>query len=364
MSESKNEKPPAEAVEPVNAPTPEEAEALVRSIGLVYTNATLYGLNHKVTKKSSEDSFVLLSKALETYSELNFNITDDVMMVNGTAVDSRNPVTDSFIRHLIQIEVPSFSIDRGLAADKFADVIELLNAKPDELKQLGGFASILVSANIEHVRAKKMVYKRIAEDDVVLSKEKMAGIASVTGGDIDSVVAFLKSDGRETPPHAAANIKRVAADSGQLGKLIVDTAEAAKKEEKAGQSEKGLTDLVVNSLERVFSELSKDPSAKTQKGKKDLEKTLSMLEGAVCHRIAEISGEVKESDNRAISQAVEGMVDELRIDALVGEYMKKREALGKNEERLLRFMKTKGLDRLSDSELEGRMLAGGLTPEG
>ncbi|MDI6773830.1 MAG: hypothetical protein QME60_00310 [Verrucomicrobiota bacterium] len=362
MSEKTEPSSASDADAPVNAPAPEEAEAIVRSLALVRSNALLYGLSHNVTRKSVDDAFAKVGKALETCSEVDFSVMDDVLMVNGTAIDTGNPMTDSFVRHLVKIESPSFSMERGLAPERFARFMGVLNAKLEELRQLGGVSSALVSANIEHVRAKKMIYKRIDEGDVVLSQEKMAQIVAAGQGDVDVLVSFLKGDPPEGDKEVAANLKKITADSGLMGRLIVDIAETG-KEEKGLPVEETLTGMAVKSLQRVFKEMAQDPSVKTQKGKRELEKTLVMLEGSVKRRIMEISGRISDEDTLKLSNAVESMVDELRIDALADEYMKKREALDKNEQRLLRFMKGKGIDRLSDTELEARLAASGLTAE-
>ncbi len=345
------------------APTAEEAEALIRAMGLAYSNTLLYGLTHKVTLRSMEDAFEKITAALDRFGELNFSLAEEALMINGSAVETRNPVTAGYVRHLAEIDAPSFSLEQGLSPDHFAVLLKILNAKPEELQPLGGINAALASANLEHVRARRMIYKRMAEDDVVLSREKMAAWTTITPEDVKRMADFLKSPGPMAPGEAGSCLKRMAAEPARLGQLIVESAQERKGSAEA-DSDESLTAKVVDSLQRVFREMTKDPAAKTQKGKKELEKTLAHLEEAVKSRIAEISGQLSEADAQRIAEAVEGMTDELRMDALVAEYMKKRQALDKNEERLLRFIKHKGLDKLSDTELEARLLSGGLSAEG
>jgi hypothetical protein len=111
--------------------------------------------------------------------------------------------------------------------------------------------------------------------------------------------------------------------------------------------------------------LMKDPAAKTQKGKKEIEKELELLEERVFAKLRENqeAGEIDQSGLDLISEAVEGMMDELKIEALAAEYMKKRKAIETSESRILRFIKAKGLDRIEDTELQGKLVGGGLTAD-
>ena len=76
-----------------NVLSPEAAESLVRLFGLIYANAVLYGLNHKVTRRSVEEAYVKVAQALATYGEIGFHVADEVMMVNGVPVEAKNPMT-------------------------------------------------------------------------------------------------------------------------------------------------------------------------------------------------------------------------------------------------------------------------------
>ena len=108
----------------------------------------------------------------------------------------------------------------------------------------------------------------------------------------------------------------------------------------------------------------KDPAAKTQKGKKEIEKILQGLEEQVLTKMHDGSDGIGAADGAAlgeVKEAVESMMDELKIEALAAEYMKKRKAIEMSEKRILRFIKMKGLDRVEETELQGKLNEGGLS---
>jgi hypothetical protein len=194
---------------------------------------------------------------------------------------------------------------------------------------------------------------------VVVKEGSGAGGAALD--DIRSVLDFLRRPDSAGDSETVKSMKALASDTRKMGEVVVDAAQSRHREE---SEDEDLTVLIVDSLKRMYELLVKDKSVKTQKGKKDLIKTLELLEKEVKERIRQISGVLDAADENRIDEAVESMADELRIDALVSEYLGKRSAADKNEHRLLRFMKAKGFDQLSETELERRLTEGGLTLAG
>ena len=365
-----------------------EADDLVRSMGLVFNNTFLYGSAHGVTKKAVEESFGFLTRILEQCEEIVFNTTDDGLLVNGRQIELKNPLMHTFLTHLAELEISSFSLTRGMSEIKFNDLIEVLNAKPEELQTLGGFAEVVATVGLENVRASKVVYKRISEDELVTSKEEfvntavqkaggMAGMKETQEGEskgiseakgtegvnVGGILAFLKGDvsGQETS--VAKDIQDVASDSNKLADLILHAA-VVRQESPDIEGGESFGNLVVGCLRRAYDGLSKSPSIKTQKGKKTLTKSLMLLEKDVLDKMREMAGEVTTKDEEAVSDVIEELATELKIDSLAAEYMKKRNAVDTSEERLLRFIKTKGADQIGNTALEEKLSEGGLTPDG
>ncbi len=348
-------------------------EELARALGQVFNNGFLYGADHGVTKKAMEDCYNILIRLFDYQSELLFNVTEEGLLVNGAVVEQKNPLVRTFISHLAKLEIKSFGLEKGMPRDKFDKLIEIMNTKPDILKQSGGFTSVVAGHGLQGVRVSKVSYVQIAEDELVVSKKDLAAAAAAAGagsenrsGTIDGVFAFLKGEKAEEDATAGESVRELASHPKELADAVLQSARARKDAAGTGITQGGgesVSDFVVENIKKVYNSLMKDPAAKTQKGKKEIEKELELLEERILTKLHEATGEADESGASKVTEAVEGMLDELRIEALAAEYMKKRKAIEVSEKRILRFIKVKGLDKIEETELQDKLVAGGLSSE-
>lgn len=194
-------------------------EEIVRALGQVFNNSFLYGANHGVTKKAMEDGYKILTSVFEQQKELLFNVTEEGLLVNGAVVDQKNPLVRTFIAHLGKLEIKSFGLEKGMPRDKFDQLIEIMNTKPDILQKSGGFTAVVASQKLQGVRVSKVTYVQVAEDELVVSKKDLeaatasVGTGSKTVGAIDGVFAFLKGEVAADDEKAAANVRELASHS-------------------------------------------------------------------------------------------------------------------------------------------------------
>lgn len=338
-----------------------EAEDIVRSMGLVLNNTSLYSAQHSVTKQAMDNCYKTVSSILDRHGEISVLVNNDAISINDYKVELKNPLMRMFVEHLSALEINAFSIVKEMSREKFEQLIDVLNSKPAELKQFGGFAEAVASFNLDNVKVKNVVYRKIEEHEVVVTKDQLNEAGGTAGGDAASIIAFLK--GGVIDDTQIQGIKGVASDAAQLSDLILRAAEVGDGAVDLSSGE-SMSDLVVGCLRRCYDGLASSDVCKTKKDKKDLKKTLLLLEKELLEKMHDASGSFAEGDAAAVSSAISEMQDELEIDALAAEYMKKRNAIDENEKRILRFIKAKGLDKISDSALMEKLVDGGLNTDG
>jgi hypothetical protein len=350
--------------------SPQELEEVVRTMGLIFSNTFLYGAKHGVTMKAAEDCFGLLNQVLQKCGELSFAVSEAGLTVNETPIEQKNPLMRMFATRMGDLDISSFGLKNGLARDKFDKLVEIMNAKPEELKKVGGFAQAVLAAQLENVRTRVVTYKAVTEDEIIVSKKVLDETGADGGASVEEMVAFLS--GEESPPglhdekkqeKEEKALQQISSDTGKLGDVILQAAEAG--EAKGGKGQGEVTAMVVGCLKKVYDVLSKNPIVKTQKGKKNLGRTLAVLETEILARMKAkaASSEAFAGQAKSVSEAIEAMNDELEIEALAADYMKKRNAIEANEKRILRFIKSKGVEKVSDTELRKKLEEGGLTSE-
>ena len=131
-------------------PNPEatEFEALARLAGLVLSNLSVYGRGHAVTQAVVCDAYEALARALAAREQLAFEIRDGTLRINGVAVGERNPLVRTLVLHLAGRRVSQFAIRQGITRPEFDRLLEVLDTTPEALRESGGFARAVETADL------------------------------------------------------------------------------------------------------------------------------------------------------------------------------------------------------------------------
>lgn len=335
---------------------------LVRALGQVFSSIQLYGADHSVTMNALTSSHVILSEVMASRKTLTIEITEDSLMAEGSVVELKNPLMQTFARHLWAIDVNNLTFQQGMSLEEFAKLIDILNEKPDDLKAKGGFAAVCTSGGLKCVKATTVRYQQITEDEVVVSKKELKDDATgeTTAANI---MAFLRGELKENDENALRTVKEFATDTEKLTEMILESAHIDAAQGQHSEDET-LADVVVGCLKKVYTAMSSGDATSTQKGRKQLTKTLMLLEEHLLSKMKELAADAPKEDLDLISSTIAEMKDELAIDSLASDYMKKRTAIDSNEQKILKYIKSKGLDAIEETDLRDRLEECGLTPEG
>ncbi|MDP6525351.1 MAG: histidine kinase dimerization/phospho-acceptor domain-containing protein [Kiritimatiellia bacterium] len=353
------------------------SDDLIRALGLAFQNVTVYGTEHSVTVKALQNCFGFVTRALMVQKDILIATCEGNAVVNNEIIPAGDSLKSVFVDVLEERGIGSFTIEQGITWEEFGALVEVLTARPDELDQLGGFAAAISALAICNVQATSTVIVRTPEEDAG-SGCGSAGEGSGSGAgndgnegdakglsEYESVIkSFLQgSQGAADSPEALEGLQKAIADPQQLSSLVTQAAEAchASIKFKNGKTQAA---LVVECLRRAFEALKESRHAKSMKGKKSLVKALSVIEQDILQWLRDKGEEVSESDSLRLSQSIAGMTDDLEIESLVDDYMKKRSAIETNEKRLMRYIKNKGLDGVQSSNLEQKLLSSGLAISG
>jgi len=342
------------------------AKELIESLGSIVLNTVRdLWLSEFDARTVVEECYGLLGEALATMPEVALDVSEGRCLANGRRVISDHPSARFLAKHLTDLEVSGFSLYRGLTFEEFYHLIGILGRPARDIKARGGFSSSVRTSGLRAVAARNVVYRALAEGDEVLVGREVEGIRKVAAAlpDIQNILAFIKGDVAEADEATTKLVKETSGDPQKLVDLIMRAADVqyAVADLDGGET---LSQFVVASLRRTVGALRKAPGAKTQKGRRDLARTLLLLEKQVVESMRTVTGEVTQEDINAISDAVEEMTDEVKVDAMTSDYLRKREAVAKSERDLLKYMKSQGPGDLPEGELRDRLMAGGLGVEG
>jgi len=312
---------------------------LIQIMGQSLNTALLYGMNHKVTRSSLEISYAVVSQFLEFHGPIHFSLSDGAFLINGASTTDI-PQAVNFAARLTGLNLLSFTIEAGFSQDECVALFTLLLTNPATLAPGINPSEIMGTAGLLHVQAKSFSYRRVSEDDPSSEED------SAPPPDLDNL--------------SPKNIRQLTTDTGTLSDLIFKTVEShVGAATHAG--EESMTDLVVGCIQKVLTQIVKDPISKTQKGRKHIKQSLLMLEKSLLERLRTLAGD-------QAAQATEAMMDEiiedLDLEAITSKYMKTRRAAEKTSVKLTHLIENAADDPDQMKELRDRLLDQGLSPEG
>ena len=334
-----------------------DPKPIVVSMGMVISNHLQHRwLSSSDAQEAVDECCKLIDKVFEDCEEITFGAFENVLKVNDVEVDTAGTTAAVLVSQMETLDARNFTLKKGLSSKVFADLLEVLSAQPSQIEQLGGFEKFVSGQEFNNVIIRHVTYRQVLDNEVIVQKAVFDNVASLNdaeGGMREDLLAYLKGE-NANEEQAVEVLNSVASDSAGMAEIIVEAARAADE----GASEKVSTDAIVGTLRRAFEGWMKGPGARTQKGKKTVGKSLKGLEQSVRGLLSAAGVEIGDDD--VLSDALESMADELKMDSLAAEYLKKRKAIEASEARILRYIRNKGRNAVVGSDLEQKLQDGGL----
>ena len=332
-----------------------EVDAAVRAIGFIFyntVNARWFSASDR--KQTIQESHSVLATVLGKLERLRFTADGKDIKVNGDSYEAGTVHVRALAAHLSSMAGCNFTFTKGLTLEEFTDFMALICNPESELTAMGGLIEAVTKRNFQHVSSKHIVLKEVSEEEVVVSKTDMEGMAAEERQKIESDVLSLLS--AAAPPEQAdagksSSLRKVMQDSDAMAGLIMQAVDK-KGGEGSTVAKQEVAKIVVDCLDRAFAALLDDPFSKTQKGKKAIAGALQRLEGEL---LAKMKVAPEQEEAQQVTTAVERMTERLKMDSIVQEYSKKLKSLEDSEKRILRFIKLQGLDKVTDPEIEKRL---------
>ncbi len=335
-------------------------QTMIREMGLIFSNASIYGPTHQVTLKAFKSCLDLIERRLASAPEILITLVEDRLLIDSVEIDSKGPGQQVLINQLTRLGVNGFSLLQGLTLVEFANFVEILSGKAEKIMAQGGLAVLLERKAIAHIKTKQVVFKAVSEEETVVSKDQ-AGKAGAEAPPDLALTAFLETalkEGRSAAEVPAAELKAAAEEPSRLAGIVMQVAQ--KKAEGTVTLSADLSQRIIACLKTLCNALQNDPSTRSPTGKKALAKTLTELGEHLRTMMA--GGESDQPLDENISAALDVMTDSLQVDALTSEYMKKRAGIAKSEKRMLKLVRSAASPE-ELAELHQRLVDSGLAEE-
>ena len=141
-----------------------DAVLLIRAIGLLISQAGVYGPSHKVTQSAARSVYAELEQVIAAHGPVEIALNEKELLVNGSsggigAVAGKN-LTDRMALHkiggIVFLSPPDLN--------EFLTCVTLLGTQPFALAQDGGFEGAVKKANLRSVQVVTVAYQRVSGD--------------------------------------------------------------------------------------------------------------------------------------------------------------------------------------------------------
>lgn len=297
---------------------------LIRSIYIAGVNSTLYPENSQIRVKSNEDAHNLLVKALSETDILNIACIDKTIIVNNKKLgkDIKNIFVDSFSSALRNLSVESVSFQKGVTVEELTKFVKLMNSGEEKEES---FSKCLESSGVVNIRVNEIVYDASKKK----SKEK-EGLEDIML--IDYLMGRLPGKGKDADLSAAVTTRaeEIAQELERLGEQAAKAAPGVDKQALKAE-------IVAKSIQKVGGQLS-GKDVNTGKYKEGLSKAILAMEPALRSDILANQAEDKDAGSGIIQELGGELPDEVIIDVLSRQYLKKDVGLDKMKRLAERFL--------------------------
>ncbi len=136
---------------------------LLRSLGMLFQQAGMYGLNHNVSALAMREAFAQLESALAVYGAIELTKTEQAFLVNGQPVDTRDAVAHGVAQKIENNGLGGIVFKPGLDETEFAIFTKLITASAAHLAQTGGMKKAIDDAGLLTIASSETAYRQISD---------------------------------------------------------------------------------------------------------------------------------------------------------------------------------------------------------
>ncbi len=146
-----------------NAIPSQTSLSLLRSLGMLIQQASMYGMGHNVTALAIREAFERLETALAMYGIIEMTDADNTFLVNSIPVDSKDPAVHNFINRLQAHKLGGVVFAPETTAEEFLVFAKLISSSTLSLEQLGGMKNAIENAGLQSIYLTTSAYKKISD---------------------------------------------------------------------------------------------------------------------------------------------------------------------------------------------------------
>lgn len=235
-----------------------EFDRIGRSFSLLFNRSTMYQAEHPYTAQSIKDFSKTIGSGLAVQSPLVIIMNRDQFFIEEEPLDPRLNVT-RMVSHFKKAGIQSVSFEKGVQTSDVSNFVRIfvdLTVYPDAESMKAG----LKRKGIKFIRINHVFYKKVTEDDAVVSRDalKKNGQGSLSergGGRAGSILDVMAGGMVAEELEQAMSLRMVIDNPGAASRALIDSDLASAQAGGGGKQSSG--PVIVKQLTRLRGEVEK-----------------------------------------------------------------------------------------------------------
>lgn len=148
-----------------------DAVLLIRALGLLVSQAGVYGPSHNVTQSAARSVFAELAQAVIAFGTLEIALRDGQMLINGSADGIQASAGKNLADRMALHKVTGLLFLSPPDLGDFLRCITLFGTQPLALAAEGGFEGAIKQAMLRSIRVVTVAYQRVEEGEELVVKK-------------------------------------------------------------------------------------------------------------------------------------------------------------------------------------------------
>ncbi|MDJ0873670.1 MAG: hypothetical protein QNJ02_00290 [Desulfobacterales bacterium] len=311
-----------------------EFDRVGRSFSLLFNRSTMYQLDHPYTSQSIKDFFRTIQTALNFQSSLVLIMNRDQFFIEDEPLDPRLNVT-RMVSHFKKAGIQSLSFHEGILSNDISEFVRVfidLAAYPN----VEGMRKELGRVGVEAIKINHVVYKKVTEDDAVVSKDALAQSADTGAGAVPeekkkSILSVVAGGLVMEELEQAMSLRYVIDNPGAASRTLIDSdlASAQQSAQEGGEGGEGSEGgggggpVIIRQLSRLRNEVEKVTPEMEGANLAELAEAVFDMKRKLLNGIeAQKSAGVVYTDEAGIHKEANELTDRVFVQLIKDEYRK------------------------------------------
>lgn len=300
------------------------SEKIGRSFAIMFNRASMYKMDHPFMIQSIHDMYKTLADGLNIFSPIALHLNGDQFYVEEEPFDQRlntSKMLDRFTRTGIQ----SISFTKGMKADELESLLKIYADSINHSSAVS-MKNELADRMVANVRINHVIYKKMTEDEVVVSKENLGGVSEEPKNNASSqmygeVVNMMAESILAEELEKSISLENLLADPGKLSRELIDKDLSLSQNSQTESVNPGF--VISDQLVKIRKEVDKVSQKADKIGFSELADAVfdmkkQLIEGIESQKSM---GIIYENEKQVIGEANE-LVDQVLIRLVKEEYRK------------------------------------------